>query len=108
MMTIAELYALLLTLGLPVAYGSFTEPTAPPFITYQFAYSNDLLADNQNYVGIGVYQVELYTRVKDVAHETALQGLLRDNGLIYSKTEAYLEEEKLIQIIYQIELIGGQ
>lgn len=52
-MTQAELYQALKAIGYPVAYGSFSRPVTPPFITYQFAYSNDMIADNHNYVDIG-------------------------------------------------------
>ncbi|SFR15252.1 hypothetical protein [Desulfoscipio geothermicus] len=103
-MTQAELYAALKTLGLPVAYGEFTEPTAPPFITYQFSYSGDLMADNQNYVELSNFQVELYTATKDLASEALVQDKLKELGLPYRKIEAWLEEEKLRQVVYEIQL----
>lgn len=106
-MTQAELYQALKSLGMPVAYGSFSTPVTPPFITYQFAYSSDLIADNQNYVDISNFQVELYTAKKDLAAEKLVQDKLKELGLPYSKVEAFLEEEKLYQVIYEIQLIGG-
>jgi hypothetical protein len=63
-MTQAELYQALESIGYPVAYGSFSSPVTPPFIIYQFAYSNDIMADNVNYVAIDDFQVELYTTKK--------------------------------------------
>lgn len=106
-MTQAELYQALKSLGIPVAYGSFSTPVTPPFITYQFAYSSDLIADNQNYVDISNFQVELYTAKKDLAAEKLIQDKLKELGLPYSKVETFLEEEKLYQVIYEIQLIGG-
>lgn len=106
-MTQAELYQALKSLGMPVAYGSFSTPVTPPFITYQFAYSSDLIADNQNYVDISNFQVELYTAKKDLAAEKLVQDKLKELGLPYSKVETFLEEEKLYQVIYEIQLIGG-
>ena len=105
-MTQAELYQALKSLGMPVAYGSFSTPVTPPFITYQFAYSSDLIADNQNYVDISNFQVELYTAKKDLAAEKLVQDKLKELGLPYAKTEAWIEEEKLYQIIYEVQLIG--
>ncbi|OJF16921.1 MAG: hypothetical protein A6D91_08945 [Bacillaceae bacterium G1] len=105
-MTQAELYQALKSLGIPVAYGSFSTPVTPPFITYQFAYSSDLIADNQNYVDISNFQVELYTAKKDLAAEKLVQDKLKELGLPYAKTEAWIEEEKLYQIIYEVQLIG--
>lgn len=106
-MTQAELFQALKSLGMPVAYGSFSSPVSPPFITYQFAYSSDVKADNQNYVEISNFQIELYTAKKDLAAEKLVQDKLKELGLPYSKIETWLEEEKLFQVIYEIQLIGG-
>src|SRR5690606_12930439 len=106
-MTQAELYQALKSLGMPVAYGSFSSPVSPPFITYQFAYNSDMMADNQNYVEISNFQVELYTNKKDLAVEKLVQDKLKELGLPYSKVEAWLDDEKLFQVIYEIQLIGG-
>lgn len=105
-MTQAELFNALKSTGLPVAYSSFTTAVSPPFITYQFSYSNDLEADNINYLEIGNFQVELYTKVKDLAAEKKVKDKFKELQMPYSKTEAWLDEEKLFQIIYEIQLIG--
>lgn len=111
-MTQAELYTALKTLGLPVAYGEFAAtlenpPPAPPFICYQYADSNDVMADNQNYCGIGNFQIELYTEKKDPEAEALVEGLLKTNRLPYIKREFFIESENLRQVIYEIQLIGG-
>ncbi|MED3716034.1 hypothetical protein P4518_01355 [Geobacillus thermodenitrificans] len=106
-MTQAELYQALKSLGYPVAYGSFTSPVTPPFITYQFAYSSDMIADNHNYVDIGNFQVELYTAKKDLVAEQKVQDKLKELGLPYRKFETYLDEEKMYQILYEIQILGG-
>ena len=103
----AELYTALNSLDMPVAYGEFQEPVSPPFITYQFAYSGDVMADNQNYVQVDNYQVELYSRNKAPAAEKLVQDLLKSLRLPYSKIESWIESEKLRQVIYEIQLIGG-
>lgn len=111
-MTQAELFQALKALGIPVAYGEFVSTPEnpappPPFITYQFAYSSDLMADNHNYVDIGNFQIELYTLKKDLAVEKLIQDKLKELRLPYNKTEAWLDEEKLCQVIYEVQLIGG-
>lgn len=106
-MTQAELFQALKSLGLPVAYGAFNPAPPPPFITYQFAYDGDKIADNHNYVEIGNYQIELYTVNKDLAREKLIQDKLKELRIPYSKSEAWLESEKLRQVIYEIQLIGG-
>lgn len=105
-MTQAELYQALKAIGYPVAYSHFKDTPSPPFITYQFAYSNDMMADNQNYAEISNFQVELYTADKDLAVESAVQNKLKELGLPYTKTETWIDSEKLYQIIYEIQLIG--
>ncbi|MCG6184243.1 hypothetical protein H1215_15430 [Anoxybacillus sp. LAT_38] len=106
-MTQAELYQALKSIGFPIAYGSFTNPVTPPFITYQFAYSNDMMADNINYVPIENFQVELYTDKKDLAAEKKVQDKFKEIGLPYRKFETFLDEEKVYQILYEIQIIGG-
>jgi hypothetical protein len=106
-MTQAELYQALKSIGYPVAYGSFSSPVTPPFITYQFAHNSDLIADNINYVSIENFQVELYTTKKDLAAEQKVQDKLKELGLPYRKFETYLDEEKVYQILYEVQLIGG-
>ncbi len=104
-MTQAELRAALETLGMPVAYAEFKKATTPPFITYQFSASGDLLADNQNYVAISGFQIELYTVKKDLAKEAAVENLLKTQRLPYRKTEAWVESEKLRQVVYEVQLV---
>lgn len=111
-MTQVELYSALKSLGMPVVYGEFvnTEENPappPPFITYQFAYSGDLMADNQNYAEVSFYQIELYTTKKEPATEKLVEDKLKELCLPYFKTETWLDSEKLRQVIYEIQLIGG-
>lgn len=111
-MTQAELFQALKSLGMPVAYHHFESTPnhpapPPPFITYQFAYSSDLMADNGNYVDIGIFQIELYTKKKDPASEALLQSRLKELQLPYSKIEAWLEDEKMLQVIYEVQIVGG-
>lgn len=106
-MTSEELYAALDGLGMPVAYGAHKDVPKPPYITYLMAYNSDVKADNWNYVKIENYQIELYTVNKDLPSEDKLEGLFKLLKLPYSKVEIYLDSEKLRQVIYQIQLIGG-
>ena len=106
-MTQAELIQELKSLGFPVAYGEFTSPQTPPFICVQFAYSSDMMADNQNYVDIGNFQIELYTAKKDTTIEKLVQNKLKELRLPYSKIETWVDDDKLFQVIYEVRLIGG-
>lgn len=106
-MTPTELYQALSGLGMPIAYSSFSKPVALPYLIYLFSYSNDLMADGHNYLEIGNYQIELYTDHKDLAAEKTVQDKLKELKLPYYKIETYLESEKLYQVIYEIQIIGG-
>lgn len=106
-MTQQELFIALKAVGLPVAYGSFATAVSPPFITYQFAYGSDLIADNHNYFDISNFQIELYTVRNDPPTQILLQNKLKELQLPYSKLETWLNDEKMYQILYEIQLIGG-
>lgn len=105
-MTQAELYSALKSLGMPVAYLAFKTEVAPPFITYHYSYPSDLMADNKNYLEISNFQVELYTVMKDLGSEKLVQNKFKELDIPYVKTEFWLDDEKLHQIIYEIQLIG--
>jgi len=106
-MTDAELVTALKALGMPVTQGrpiDTPENPAPalPFITLRYVNSADLMADNQNAIEAGYRHVELYTKKKDPVSEKKMQDLLKSLSLPYLKLEAYIEAEKLRQIIYEI------
>lgn len=106
-MTIAELNQALKTIGYPVAYHHFTSPPNPPYLVYLFTYSNDMIADNQNYVEISNFQVELYNIKKDPEVEKQVEDKLKELELPYTKTEAFIESEGLLQVLYLFQTIGG-
>ncbi len=106
-MTITELNQALKTIGLPVAYHHFTEPPEPPYLVYLFSYSDDFMADNQNYKEISNYQLELYTKIKSPATESLVKDKLRELQLSYTKTETFIETEGLYQVLYLFQVIGG-
>ena len=94
--------------GVPVARSGFLQPQAPPYIVYVFSHSDNFAADSQVYLKRDNYQVELYTEKKDIALEETLEGIFDAYGLVYDKTETYLQSEKLLEVIYEIQLIGGK
>lgn len=105
-MTQPELYQALESIGYPVAYSHFNNEVTPPYLICAFAYDSDLKADNINYVEISNFQVELYTDKKDLVAEKKVQDKFKELSLPYSKSETYLDSEKLFQVVYQIQLIG--
>lgn len=111
-MTQVELYRALESLGLPIAYNSFdtdpnNPPPNPPFLIYLFTYSDDFIADNINYKNIDNFQVELYTDKKDLSTEELVEDKLKELELPYYKSETWIESEKVFQILYEVQIIGG-
>ena len=106
-MTITELNQALKSIGLPLAYHSFKTAPTPPYLVYLFTYSNDMIADNQNYVEISNFQVELYNTKKDPATEKRVEDKLKELESPYTKTETFVESEGLFQVIYLFQVIGG-
>jgi len=102
-----ELFNGLKAIGYPVAYSHFNQEVKAPYLTYLFTYDNDMMADNENYVEISNFQVELYTDVKDPAAEKKVQAKLKELRLPYGKSGTWIESEKMFQTVYDIQLIGG-
>ena len=95
---------------IPVAYLMFPEDPnnpapPPPFITYHYPGDNDLIADNINYQPIRQLTVELYCDNKDFVIEKAVEDVLTSNGFVYSKSEEYIDSEKLYETIYETEVV---
>ena len=98
----ATLFALLKTTGLPVAYHHFTSPPSPPYVVYLFAYNTNFGADNKVYDAAKNFQVELYTKTKDLASEKLIEDLFDAHEIYWDKTETYIDSEGLYQVLYEI------
>lgn len=106
-MTQAELYQELSKIGYPLAYNQFEEYQSTPYMVYLFSYSSDLIADNHNYKEISNFNLELYTDIKDLAAEKKVEDKLKELELPYYKSETWIESEKVFQILYEVQIIGG-
>lgn len=107
----AEFYNELVAIGLPVAnerfHNSEDHPAPePPFIIYSFSFSGDLMADNHNFLDISNFQVELYTDFKEPSLEKKVKDKLKEMRLPYTATGTFIEDEKMYQMVYEIQLIG--
>ena len=98
----AALFALLKTTNLPVAYHHFPSPPTPPYVVYLFSYSSNFGADNKVYDAEKNFQVELYTKTKDLASEKLIEDALNGADVYWEKTETYIESEGLYQVLYEI------
>lgn len=106
-MTYQEVAALLASIGLPTAYDHFEVGNAadPPFICFYFEGSDDLAADNTNFQRIRPLTVELYTDNKDFALEERVEAALNGAGLVYSRSEAYIDSERMYEVVFTTDII---
>lgn len=90
------------SLGIPYAYYQFEEGTAQPcpFCVFYFPSSDDFLADNTNYQRIRQLVIELYTDNKDFDLEDMIETRLKNSGLVYSREETFLSDEKMYMVTY--------
>lgn len=106
-MTYQDVNTMLASIGIPYAYNQFDNdsPQAPPFICFLYDDSNDLAADDINYAKIRGLSIELYTDNKDFALEKTVEDTLTSYGLVYSRSETYLDSERMFMIVYDTEIV---
>ncbi len=100
----ASLLLLLKTVGMPVTYHHWNPGSVPqlPYLVYLFAESDNFGADNKVYQKINNYQVELYSEKKDTASEEMLEGVFAANDIYWEKSEVYIKDEELYEVLYLI------
>lgn len=105
-MTLEELARMLEKTGFPFAYDHFAEgeSTDPPFICYLLPGSDNFAADGRVYFRISEVRIELYTDRKDPGAEALVETVLDDAGIFYNKSEAWIQSEKLYEVLYRMEL----
>ena len=104
-MTLEELARMLEKTGFPFAYDHFAEgeSTDPPFICYLLPGSDNFAADGRVYFRISEVRIELYTDRKDPGAEALVETVLDDAGIFYNKSEAWIQSEKLYEVLYSME-----
>lgn len=108
-MTYKQIDTMVGLMGLPYAYYQFPETDQkPPFICWFLEGIDDVYADNANYQRIVNLTIEFYSDEKDFTNEAAIESQLTLSGLTYTKTETYIDSEKMHQTVYEMEvLING-
>lgn len=106
-MTLREIATMIAGVGLPYAYYQFSEadaPQGPPFICFYYPNDHDFIADNTNYARISALVVELYTDNKDFDLEARVEAALSAAELVYSRSETYIDSEKMFMTTYTTEV----
>ena len=106
-MKYSDITAMLEEAELPLAYDHFAEgeSPAPPFLVFLFPNSNNFSADGAVYKKINKLHIELYTDLKQPAVEAKIEAVLERHGLSYYKSEVWIPEEKLYEVLYSTEVI---
>lgn len=106
-MTYKQIAQMIESMGLPFTYDSFPNNIAPtpPYIVFNYPNRNDFAADNVNYSQIEILNLELYTATKDFSLEESIEAVLTENGFFYEKSEAYIRNENLFQITYDMQFV---
>ena len=106
-MTYEEVMAVVEETGLPYAYDHFSEGESPdpPFLLFLFPRSDNFVADGRVYQKIDELHFELYTDKKDPVLEARVEGVLDSHGIVYEKTEVWISEEKLYEVLYSTEVL---
>ena len=89
-----------------MAYDHFAEGQSPkpPFLLYLYPRADNFAADGVVYHKQDVLHLELYTNKKDLATEARVEAVLDEHGLFYDKSEVWISEEKMYEVLYQTEV----
>ncbi len=107
-MTYEAVISMLDECGLPSSYDHFAEGESPdpPFLIFLYPRSNNFSADGSVYKKINELHIELYTEKKDPEIEDRIEAVLNGHGFYYDKTEAWIESEKMYEILYTTEVLS--
>lgn len=78
---------------------------SPPYLLFRYPNRADFTADNENYLKAEQLHIELYTDRKDFSAEAAVERALRLAGLTFDKSEEFIYEEQLNEVLFETEVI---
>lgn len=99
-----EVVAMVEEMGIPSAYDHFAEGESPdpPFICFLYPKAGEFGADNIVYHSFNQLDIEVYTDLKDPVLEAKVEEVLSAHELFYHKSEVWIEEEKLYEVLYEL------
>ncbi len=97
---------MMLEMELPFAYHHFAEGESPkpPFLIFLSLGEHTFSADNIMYHSFKKLDIELYTDEKSPETEERVEEVLIRHNLYYTKTETWIESEKLYEVLYELEV----
>lgn len=105
-MTYEQIAEMMEEMGLPFAYHHFAEgeSPAPPFLIFLSPGENTFSADNSMYFSFKMLDIELYTDVKNPELENQIEEVLKRHEIYYTKSEVWIESERLYEVLYETEV----
>ncbi len=100
-----DIYDLLKTLNIPIAYDHFesNKQINPPFAVYRETSPETFKADDLTYYRPYNFEIELVTEIKDVDLEETIEELLTTNNIPYDISgEVWDEDERIFHNFYEI------
>ena len=95
-------------IGLPYVYYSWPENAAPalPYVVYYFPTGSTEAADNTVWSGILALNIELYTNRRSPDSESKIEMALAKYDLPFTRSETYLQDEYMFEVLYETEVIA--
>lgn len=86
------------------AYDHFAEGESPdpPFLCFLYPQAEEFGADNIVYHSFSHLDIEVYTDRKDPELEQKVEAVLSAYELFYHKSEVWIEEEKMYEVLYEL------
>lgn len=105
-MTHDEVMSMMDEMKIPYAYHHFAEGESPdpPFMVFLYPGADNFSADGVPYYKIKRLEVEVYTDLKDIKLEDRVESVLEKHETFYSKSETWIESEKLYEVLYEMEV----
>lgn len=104
-MTLEELKTALDATHLQVSYSSVPiESETKPYIVYWQTGVRNFAADGIAYYSRKTVTIALYSDNRDRTSEGLIEAQLANSGIYWTKTNEFLEDEKIFETIYTIEV----
>lgn len=102
LVTAEKLMEIIQQAGVPCAIYRFLTPQKLPYAVIRCDEPFNYGADDSVLIEIEHYELELYTKGKDIKTEKAIQTALKENDIYYIKSRDIDLPEKVNEVIYSI------
>ncbi len=105
-MSYEEIAEMMQEIGLPFAYHHFAEGESPkpPFTIFLSPGEHTFGADDLMYISFKTLHIELYTDEKSPEAEERVEEVLHQHNIYFTKTELWIESERLYEVLYETEV----